>query len=128
VATINALDTKLNLICVCIKQHEGYPSNTKILNIQFIIVYFNQATCFDPLKGSSSGRGIIKVLQRSEGLLRLPAGVLSVSFTIKLLFFLTILNFERNAAVEVFQRVVRLSCCWEYNVKEDDNGGLVEWY
>jgi hypothetical protein len=30
--------------------------------IQFILVHFNQATCFDPLKGSSSGRGIIKVL------------------------------------------------------------------
>jgi hypothetical protein len=39
--------------CVCIKQDEGYQSNTTILNIPFQLVYFNQATCFDPLKESS---------------------------------------------------------------------------
>jgi hypothetical protein len=65
VKTFNLLVHHVTSRLLKVKQDEGYPSNTTILNILFLLVYFNQATCFDPLKLSSSGRGIIKVLSKS---------------------------------------------------------------
>jgi hypothetical protein len=49
-----------NLAC-CIGWRISVEQST-ILIILRLLVYFNEATCFDPLKGSSSGRGIIKVV------------------------------------------------------------------
>jgi hypothetical protein len=43
------------------------------MNIIFLLVYFNLETCFDPLKGLSSGHGIIKVLQKSNDTEGIPA-------------------------------------------------------
>jgi hypothetical protein len=65
------------------EQDEEYSSNTTKQLIYYCISIYYQATCFDPLTGSSSGRGITEVVQKSKGfdiltfVLNRPQGVRS---------------------------------------------------
>jgi hypothetical protein len=50
---------------VCVLDRVKSICQTQQIKYTIYISIFYQATCFDPLKGSCSGRGIIKVIQKS---------------------------------------------------------------